>query len=71
MKRQVCKSKVFTKESLTKLQDDMRNDCIKRYNEVFKETAKLKPKEKGRNFDLDVKDMKDYQNFKRNLFLIN
>lgn len=36
MKKQVCKSKVFTKEVLTKLQDDMREDCIGRYNEVFK-----------------------------------
>lgn len=67
MKKQVCKSKVFTKEVLTKLQDDMREDCIGRYNEVFKQDAKLKLKEKGRNLDFNVKDMKNYGKFKRSL----
>lgn len=67
MKKQVCKSKVFTKEVLTKLQDDMREDCIGRYNEVFKQDAKLKLKEKGRNLDFNVKDMKSYGKFKRSL----
>ena len=67
LKKQVCKSKVFTKEVLTKLQDDMRNDCIERYNQVFKQDAKLKPKEKGRNRDFNVKDMKYYGKFKNEL----
>lgn len=67
MKKQVCKSKVFTKDVLTKLQDDMRNDCIERYNQVFKQNAKLKTKEKGRNKDFDVKDMKYYGKFKNEL----
>lgn len=67
MKKQVCKSKVFTKEVLTKLQDDMREDCIGRYNEIFKQDAKLKLKEKGRNLDFNVKDMKNYGKFKRSL----
>lgn len=67
LKKQVCKSKVFTKEVLTKLQDDMRNDCIKRYNQVFKQDAKLKIKEKGRNKDFNVKDMKYYGKFKNEL----
>ena len=67
MKKQVCKSKVFTKEVLTKLQDDMREDCIGRYNKVFKQDAKLKLKEKGRNLDFNVKDMKNYGKFKRSL----
>lgn len=67
MKKQVCKSKVFTKGVLTKLQDDMREDCIGRYNEVFKQDAKLKLKEKGRNLDFNVKDMKNYGKFKRSL----
>ena len=67
MKKQVCKSKVFTKEVLTKLQDDMREDCIGRYNEVFKQDAKLKLKEKGRNLDFNVKDMKNYGKLKNEL----
>lgn len=67
LKKQVCKSKVFTKEVLTKLQDDMRNDCIERYNQVFKQDAKLKPKEKDRNRDFNVKDMKYYGKLKNEL----
>lgn len=67
LKKQVCKSKVFTKEVLTKLQDDMRNDCIERYNQVFKQDAKLKQKEKGRNRDFNVNDMKYYGKFKNEL----
>lgn len=67
LKKQVCKSKVFTKEVLTKLQDDMRNDCIERYNQVFKQDAKLKTKEKGRNKDFNIKDMKYYGKFKNEL----
>ena len=67
LKKQVCKSKVFTKEVLTKLQDDMRNDCIERYNQVFKQDAKLKTKEKGRNKDFNVKDMKYYGKYKNEL----
>lgn len=67
LKKQVCKSKVFTKEVLTKLQDDMRNDCIERYNQVFKQDAKLKQKEKGRNRDFNVKDMKYYGKLKNEL----
>lgn len=67
LKKQVCKSKVFTKEVLTKLQDDMRNDCIERYNQVFKQDAKLKTKEKGRNKDFNVKDMKYYGKLKNEL----
>lgn len=67
LKKQVCKSKVFTKEVLTKLQDDMRRDCIERYNQVFKQEAKLKTKEKGRNKDFNVKDMKYYGKFKNEL----
>lgn len=67
LKKQVCKSKVFTKEVLIKLQDDMRIDCIERYNEVFKQKAKLKSKERGRNLDFNVKDMKNYGKLKKSL----
>ena len=33
LKMQVCKSKVFDKNSLMRLQDEMRTLCIKDYNE--------------------------------------
>ena len=32
MKKQVGKTKLFTKTSLTEIQDKMRNACIKSYN---------------------------------------
>lgn len=57
---QVCKSKVFNKSSLMELQDQMRTLCIKDYNEEYNLNEKLKTKEKGRNQDINVKDMDHY-----------
>ena len=57
---QVCKSKVFNKTSLMELQDKMRTLCIKDYNEEYNLNEKLKTKEKGRNQDINVKDMDHY-----------
>ncbi len=57
---QVCKSKVFNKTSLMELQDQMRTLCIKDYNEEYNLNEKLKTKEKGRNQDINVKDMDRY-----------
>ena len=37
MKNQVAKSQIFTKESLTRIQDKMRNCCIKSFNKVYEE----------------------------------
>ncbi len=34
-KNKPAKSKVFTKESLTQIQDKMRESCIKSYNKVY------------------------------------
>lgn len=65
MKRQVAKSKIFTKQSLTAIQDSMRNCCIKSYNKFYGRTAELKHKQKGRNIDVNVKDMKNYKEFKK------
>lgn len=65
MKKQVAKSKIFTKESLTKIQDEMRDCCIKSYNRVYEKSANLKQKQKGRNQDIDVKDMKNYREIKK------
>ena len=67
MKKQVAKSKIFTKESLTELQDKMRNCCIKSFNKVYELNYQLKQKQKGRNQDINVKDMGDYREIKKQL----
>ena len=67
MKKQVGKSKIFTKTILTEIQDKMRNTCIKSYNKFYDVDSKLKTKQKGRNQDIDVKDMGDYRKIKEQL----
>ena len=67
MKKQVGKSQLFTKESLTKIQDKMRNACIKSFNKFYGMDIKLKEKQKGRNQDINVKDMQDYREIKKQL----
>ena len=67
MRKQVGKSQLFTKESLTKIQDTMRTACIKSFNKFYDMDIKLKEKQKGRNQDINVKDMVDYQNIKKQL----
>ena len=48
MKKQVGKSQLFTKDTLTKIQDKMRNACIKSYNKFYDVDSRLKTKQKGR-----------------------
>ena len=67
MKKQVGKSKLFTKTSLTDIQDKMRNSCIKSYNKFYEVDTKLKEKQKGRNQDINVNDMKNYKKIKKQL----
>ena len=67
MKKQVGKSKLFTKTSLTNIQDKMRNACIKSYNKFYEVDTRLKEKQKGRNQDINVKDMSNYKKFKKQL----
>ena len=67
MKKQVGKTKLFTKETLTAIQDKMRNACIKSFNKFYGMDIKLKEKQKGRNQDINVKDMGDYRKFKKQL----
>ena len=67
MRKQPAKSKVFTKESLQRIQDEMRNCCIKSYNKIYRENSLLKQKKKGRNQDINVKDMGDYRDIKKQL----
>ena len=67
MKKQVGKSKLFTKESLTAIQDKMRNACIKSYNKFYGVDSRLKTKQKGRNQDINVKEMDNYREIKKKL----
>jgi plasmid recombination enzyme len=67
MRKQPAKSKVFTKESLTKIQDKMRSCCIKSYNKVYSEHFLLKQKKKVRNRDISVKNMNGYAEIKKNI----
>ena len=67
MKKQVVKSKLFTKTTLTQIQDKMRNACIKSFNKFYDMDFKLKEKQKGRNQDINVKDMGNYRKIKKQL----
>ena len=67
MKKQVVKSKLFTKSTLTQIQDKMRNACIKSFNKFYDMEFKLKEKQKGRNQDINVKNMGDYREIKKQL----
>lgn len=67
MKKQVGKSKLFTKTTLTEIQDKMRNTCIKSYNKFYEVNTRLKEKQKGRNQDINVNDMGNYREIKKQL----
>ena len=67
MSKQVGKSDVFTKESLIKLQDNMRTLCIEEFNEEYNLNTSLKKKQKGRNRDIYVSDMDNYIEMKKQL----
>ena len=67
MKKQVGKSQLFTKTLLSETQDKMRNSCIKSYNKFYDVELQLKEKQKGRNQDINVKDMGNYKNFKKQM----
>lgn len=67
MKKQVGKSQLFTKALLSEIQDKMRNACIKSYNKFYDVDSKLKTKQKGRNQDINVKEMDNYREMKKKL----
>lgn len=67
MKKQVGKSQLFTKALLSEIQDKMRNACIKSYNKFYDVDSRLKTKQKGRNQDINVKDMDGYKDYKKQL----
>ena len=60
MSKQVGKSDVFTKTKLIVLQDKMRTLCIASFNKEYGLNNVLKSKQKGRNKDINVKDMGNY-----------
>ena len=45
----------------------MRNACIKSYNKFYDVESRLKAKQKGRNQDINVKDMDGYKDYKKQL----
>ncbi len=67
MKKRVGKSKLFTKATLTEIQDKMRNSCIKSYNKFYEVNTRLKEKQKGRNQDINVNEMSNYRKIKKQL----
>ena len=67
MKKQVGNSQLFTKTLLSEIQDKMRNACIKSYNKFYDVDSRLKTKQKGRNQDINVKDMDGYKDYKKQL----
>lgn len=67
MKKQVVKSKLFTKTTLTQIQDKMRNACIKSFNKFYDMDFKLKEKQKGRKQDINVNDMGNYREIKKQI----
>ena len=67
MKKQVGRTKLFTKETLTAIQDKMRNACIKSFNKFYDIDFKLKEKQKGRNQDINVNEMGNYREMKKKL----
>jgi hypothetical protein len=67
MNKQVGKGDVFTRDSLRTIQDKMRTLCIASFNKEYGLDNILKKKEKGRNKDINVKDMTNYQQMKEEL----
>ena len=67
MEKQVGKSDVFTKESLIRLQDKMRTLCIDSFNKEYGLYNTHAEKRKGRNRDLLVSQMDNYQEMKEEL----
>ena len=67
MSKQVGKGDVFTRDSLRTIQDKMRTLCIASFNKEYGLNNILKKKEKGRNKDINVKDMNNYQAMKEEL----
>jgi len=73
MSKQVGKGDVFTRDSLRTIQDKMRTLCIASLNKEYGLNNILKKKEKGRNKDINVKDItnKDFKKTEMLLVTLN
>lgn len=58
MEVQVSKNSVFSKEIMRKLQTEMREIAIQDFNRVYQKKEVLKGKEKGRNYDYSIDEIK-------------
>jgi hypothetical protein len=67
MTKQVGKSTVFNKVKLIEIQDQMRALCIEEYNQEYEVKETLKEKQKGRNQDINVRDMEHYSEMREEL----
>jgi hypothetical protein len=67
MSKQVGKTAIFTKDFLKVIQDKMRALCIESFNNEYGLDDVLKKKLKGRNKDINVSDMGNYQEMKDQL----
>lgn len=65
MEKQVGKSEVFTTDSLRNIQDKMREYCINSFNRIYNLNYTIKIKEEGRNQDINVKNMTNYRELKK------
>lgn len=65
LQKQVGKSTIFNKKSLSNIQDKMRDYCIMSFNKTYNVNYTLKIKEKGRNNDINVADMTNYTDVKK------
>lgn len=58
MEVQVSKNSVFSKEIMRKLQTEMREVALQDFNRVYQKKEVLKGKEKGRNYDYSIDEIK-------------
>lgn len=65
LEKQVGKSTIFNKKSLSIIQDKMRDYCIMSFNKTYNVNYTLKIKEKGRGYDINSADMTNYTNIKK------
>lgn len=58
LKSRIAKTKVFTKDSLERLQESMRDNVLEQMQSIYGNNINLKPKEKGRNNDFLIEEYK-------------
>lgn len=66
LKKQCIKTKVFTQESLTLLQERLREHALIKMREVYDKDLQLNDKQVGRNKDIPINVLDDYYNMLNN-----